>query len=71
MDSPYWITLMGADGKNLEELTNLMDLTEAEQEMLAKKTRGHGLLIAGSKRIHAKVILAGHELELFGKGGGN
>ena len=61
---------MGADGKNLEELTKLMDLTEAEQEMLAKKKRGHGLLIAGSKRIHAKVELADFELEIFGKGGG-
>lgn len=71
LDNPCFKFFMGADGKNLEELTKLMSLTEAEQEMLAKKTRGHGLLIAGSKRIHAKVILADHELELFGKGGGS
>lgn len=70
LDNPCFKFFMGADGKNLEELTNLMDLTEAEQEMLAKKKRGHGLLIAGSKRIHAKVELADFELEIFGKGGG-
>lgn len=71
LDNPCFKFFMGADGKNLEELTKLMDLTEAEQEMLAKKKRGHGLLIAGSKRLHAKVELADHELQLFGKGGGN
>lgn len=70
LDNPCYKFFMGADGKNLEELTNLMDLTEAEQEMLARKKRGHGLLIAGSKRLHAVVELADFELEMFGKGGG-
>jgi GTPase SAR1 family protein len=70
LDNPCFKFFMGADGKNLEELTKLMNLTEAEQEMLAKKKRGHGLLIAGSKRIHATVQLADHELKAFGKGGG-
>jgi hypothetical protein len=70
MDNPSFKFFMGTDGKNLEELTQLMKLTEAEQEMLAKKKRGHGLLIAGSKRIHAKVELADHEISIFGKGGG-
>lgn len=70
LDNPCFKFFMGADGKNLEELSNLMKLTEAEQEMLVKKQRGHGLLIAGSKRIHAKVELADFELETFGKGGG-
>jgi len=71
LDNPCYKFFMGADGKALEELTELMNLTEAEQELLAKKRRGHGLLIAGSKRLHAKVELADHELQLFGKGGGN
>lgn len=71
LDDPCFKFFMGTDGKNLEELTKIMNLTEAEQEMLAKKKRGHGLLIAGSKRLHAKVELADHEVKLFGKGGGN
>jgi hypothetical protein len=70
LDNPCYKFFMGTDGKNLKELTELMDLTEAEQEMLAKKKRGHGLLIAGSKRLHAIVELADHEYALFGKGGG-
>lgn len=70
MDNPNWKFFMGTDGKNLEELAKLMDLTEAEQEMLVKKKRGHGLLIAGNKRVHAQVELSEHELEIFGKGGG-
>lgn len=70
LDNPCFKFFMGADGKNLEELTNLMSLTEAEQEMIAKKERGHGLLIAGSKRLHAKIEIKEHELQLFGQGGG-
>ncbi|MBU3173285.1 VirB4 family type IV secretion system protein [Clostridium estertheticum] len=70
LDNPCYKFFMGSDGKALEELTKLMNLTEAEQEMLAKKKRGHGLLIAGSKRLHAIVDLAEHETVLFGKGGG-
>jgi len=70
LDNATFKFFMGTDGKNLKELTDLMDLTEAEQEMLAKKKRGHGLLMAGSKRIHAIVELDDFELKLFGKGGG-
>lgn len=70
LDNPCFKFLMGTDGKNLNELTQLLDLTEAEQELLAKKRRGQGLLIAGSKRVNAKVVVHDFELELFGKGGG-
>lgn len=70
LDNPCFKMYMGNDGKDLEELTKMMGLTEAEQEMLAKKKRGHGLLVAGSKRLHAVIQLSDHELELFGKGGG-
>jgi hypothetical protein len=70
LDNPCWKFFMGTDGKNLEELTALMNLTEAEQEMLEKKKRGHGLLIVGSKRLHAIVEIADFEEQLFGKGGG-
>lgn len=70
LDNPCWKLFMGTDGKDLEELSRLMNLTEAEQEMLLKKKRGHGLLVAGSKRLHAIIEIADFELELFGKGGG-
>jgi len=70
LDNACFKFFMGTDGKNLKELSELMDLTENEQELLAKKKRKHGLLIAGSKRIHAIVEVADFELELFGSGGG-
>lgn len=71
LDNPCFKVFMGTDGKDLQELSKMMGLTEAEEEMLAKKKRGHGLLVAGSKRLHAKIELSDHELELFGRGGGN
>lgn len=70
LDNPCFKFFMGTDGKNLEELTTLMNLTEAEQDMLAKKLRGHGLLVVGNERLHAKVELDDFESEIFGKGGG-
>jgi len=71
LDNACYKLFMGSDGKNLEELSNLMDLTEGEQEIISKKNRGEGILIAGSKRLHAKVELSEFELNIFGKGGGN
>lgn len=70
LDNACFKFFMGTDGKNLKELSEIMDLTENEQELLAEKKRKHGLLIAGSKRIHAIVEVADFELELFGSGGG-
>lgn len=70
LDNPCFKLILGADGKNLQDITELFSLTEAEQEMLTKKRRGEGLFIAGSKRIHAIIDIADFELQLFGKGGG-
>ncbi len=70
LDNACFKFFMGTDGKNLKELSELMDLTESEQELLAKKKRKNGLLIAGSKRIHAIVEVADFELQLFGSAGG-
>ena len=71
LDNPCFKFYMGTDGKNLQELTALANLTEAEQEMLAKKKRGEGLFIAGSARTKVNVTIPDFELKIFGKGGGN
>jgi len=42
---------MGTDGKNLKETADLYDLTEAEQELLLARKRGHALFMAGAKRL--------------------
>lgn len=70
MDNPTYKFMMGTDGKNLQELANLYDLTEAEQELLNAKRRGHVLLTVGNKRVHCIVKLEPHEVKNFGKGGG-
>lgn len=70
MDNPTYKILMGTDGKNLQELANLYDLTEAEQELLNAKRRGHALMTVGNKRVHVIVKLEPHEVKNFGSGGG-
>lgn len=70
MDNPTYKFMMGTDGKNLQELANLYDLTEAEQELLNAKRRGHVLLTVGNKRVHGIVKLEPHEVKNFGEGGG-
>lgn len=62
--------LMGTEAKDLKELQDLYNLTEAELEILNSKRRGQGLLFAGNKRIHATIKLEPHEKRIFGKGGG-
>ena len=52
MDIPCYKILMGCDGKNLQETKDLYNLTDAEQELLESKRRGHALFIIGSKRLH-------------------
>ncbi|MCD5401892.1 conjugal transfer protein TraC, partial [candidate division NPL-UPA2 bacterium] len=70
LDNPCYKLIMGQGEKDLESLVQLMHLSEAEQEMLGQGKRGEALLVAGSKRVHARIELAAHEPELFGEGGG-
>ncbi|HHW02053.1 MAG TPA: DUF87 domain-containing protein [Thermoanaerobacterales bacterium] len=57
--------LMRQEGKDLEALRTLLDLSEAETDLLANAKRGEGLLIAGNQRVHIKIEAAPHELELI------
>ncbi len=70
IDNACYKFFMGCDGKNLEELKNLFKLTEKEETLLASKTRGQGLLMAGSTRLVLKVEIWDKFLEKFGKAGG-
>lgn len=71
LDLPCYKVMMGADGKNLQEMTDLFNLTQAEQELLLSKRRGHALFMAGSRRMHAHFDLPQYRLETMGRGGGN
>ena len=70
LDIPTYKILMGTDGQNLKETTKLYDLTEAEQDLLLAKKRGHALFMAGAKRLHINFTIPEYKLEYMGKSGG-
>lgn len=70
LDNPCYKLLLAQGDKDLEGLCKLMNLSEHEQEMLAKGKRGEALLVAGSKRVHAIIELSEMEPEYFGEAGG-
>lgn len=70
LDNPCYKLLLGQGEKDLEALSKLMNLSEAEHKLLATAKRGEGLLVAGNQRIHLKIEAAPYELPLLGVGGG-
>ena len=70
LDIPCYKLLMGTDGPNLKETANLYDLTEAEQELLLAKKRGHALFMVGAKRLHINFEIPDYKMEYMGKAGG-
>lgn len=70
LDMATYKILMGTDGKNLEESTELFKLSESQSEFLYKKKRGLALFIIGSNRIFVRFDIFNIELEFAGKGGG-
>jgi len=58
--------LMRQESRDLEALTDLMKLSEAEVDLLAGAKIGHGLLLAGNNRVHTRIEAAAHELEVIG-----
>ena len=70
LDIPCYKILMGTDGKNLKETADLYDLTEAEQELLLARKRGHALFMAGAKRLHIQFDIPEYKFSYMGKGGG-
>lgn len=70
LDNACYKFIMGTDGKNLRDIKDLFNLTEAEQNLLLAKQRGRGLLYVGSKRINARIEISEAFLQMFGKAGG-
>lgn len=62
--------LMGTDGKNLQETSELFNLSEAEEEILASKKRAHALTMIGNKRFHMVFDLPQEMRDLMGTAGG-
>lgn len=70
LDIPCYKILMGCDGKNLQETKELYNLTDAEQELLESKRRGHALFSIGSKRLHINFEIPAYKFAYMGKAGG-
>ncbi len=70
LDIPCYKILMGTDGKNLKETAGLYDLTEAEQELLLARKRGHALFMVGAKRLHIHFEIPDYKMRYMGKAGG-
>jgi len=70
LDIPCFKIIMGTDGKNLQETKELYNLTEAEEELLLSKKRGHALFVIGSKRLHVNFEIPEYKFDYFGKAGG-
>ena len=70
LDIPCYKVLMGTDGKNLKETADLYDLTEAEQELLLARKRGHALFMVGAKRLHISFEIPEYKMLYMGRAGG-
>jgi hypothetical protein len=70
LDIPCFKVLLGTDGKNLTELKELYNLTDAEEALLAQKKRGDGLLMVGSKRLHVDFVIPSYKFAYMGDKGG-
>ncbi len=70
IDNACYKFIMGCDGKNLEETKKLFHLTEKQENILAAKNRGQGILFAGSVRVEMQVDVCTELLEMFGTAGG-
>ena len=70
LDMATYKILMGTDGKNLEETTELFKLSEYQSDFLYAKKRGYGIFIIGSNRILVKFDIFPYEFSYYGKGGG-
>lgn len=70
LDIPCYKVLMGTDGQNLKETADLYDLTEAEQELLLARKRGHALFLVGAKRLHIHFEIPDYKMTYMGRAGG-
>lgn len=70
IDNACYKFIMGCDGKNLEETKKLFNLTEKQENILAAKNRGQGILFAGSTKVEMQVEVTTEMLDMFGSAGG-
>lgn len=70
LDAATYKVFFGADGKNLEETSDLFHLTEAEQDILLAQIRGRALMLLGNQHIHVDFDIPQYKLDEMGTAGG-
>lgn len=70
LDCATYKIFFGTDGKNLEETSDLFNLTDAEKNILLAQQRGHALMLLGKQHIHVDFDIPQYKLREMGKGGG-
>jgi type IV secretory pathway VirB4 component len=69
LDNPTYKLLLAQGEKDLEAISHLMNLSEAERDLLATAKRGEGLLVAGTQRVHVRIEAAPYEMPYLVGGG--
>ena len=70
LDNASYKFLFSADGRNLQETSEVFQLTAAEQNILLAGERGKALCLIGRQHVHVDFALPAYKLELMGRGGG-
>lgn len=70
LDQPCFKIMLGTDGQNLKETSNLYNLTEAETEVLSSKMRGRALVMIGHDRLNINFSIPDYKFKYFGNKGG-
>ena len=70
LDNATYKFLFSADGRNLQETTEVFQLTASEQNVLLAGERGKALCLLGRQHVHVDFDLPAYKLELMGRGGG-
>lgn len=70
IDNACYKLIMGCDGENLEEVKDLLKLTDKEISILSQKKRGRGLFFAGNTRLMLDVEVCDEYLKMIGTAGG-
>ena len=70
LDMPAYKIIMGCDGKDIDDIAGLYNLTDSEYELVHAKKRGHALMMIGAKRLHVWFLVPEYRMKLIGRGGG-
>lgn len=70
LDNATYKFFLGADGKNLQEITGLYDLTERQQKILRDGNRAEAFAMLGSTKLHLHFDLPQYRLNNMGTAGG-